>query len=266
MIPDSHTHTCFSFDSDASPESMCRAALVRGMSEIAITDHVDLNPLDGGYGYFQSDEQWEALARCRARLDGRVRVHIGLECGEPHRFPQEVSALLSAHSYDVILGSIHWMGNHSVETAEFFEGRDIHEGIILYLEELACLAREGDYDVLAHPDIIRRAVFRRFGWTDLDWTPYEAPMRRVLRTVAERGKALEVNTSYRRRGMGPPGPSVQVLRWFREEGGQFITLGSDAHRPEEVGADFGEALTMVRAAGFESITVFRHRMPHRIPV
>lgn len=266
VIPDSHTHTCFSFDSQALPEEVCRAAVARGMPDVALTDHVDLNPLDGGYGYFRPDEHWRGLQDCRARLNGRVRVHIGLECGEPHLFRQELSAITAAHEYDVILGSIHWVGDRPVETAAFFDGLDFHEGIALYLDELARLAEEGDYDVLAHPDIIRRAVFRRYGWAELDWTPHEARMRQVLRTVAERGKALEVNTSYRRRGMGPPGPSVQVLRWFREEGGRLVTLGSDAHRPEDVGADFGEALELVRAAGFESVAVFRGRKPYRIPM
>ena len=264
MIPDSHVHTCFSFDSRALPEAVCQAAIDRGMPEIALTDHVDMNPLDSGYGHFRPQEQWEGLVNCRARMNGRVHVHIGLECGEPHLFREGLSAVLSAHPYDVVLGSIHWVGHRPVETAGFFDGLDFHEGIVLYLDELARLAEEADYDILAHPDIIRRAIFHRFGWTEVDWTPYEAPMRRVLRAVAERGKALEVNTSYRRRGMGPPGPSVQVLRWFREEGGRFVTLGSDAHRPEDVGADFGEALAMVRAAGFEAITVFRQRRPYEV--
>lgn len=261
MVPDLHTHTHFSFDSRASPEDLCQAAIARGMAEIALTDHVDMNPLDGGYGYFRPEEQWEALVNCRARMNGRLHVRIGLECGEPHLFRPDLESILSAHPYDVVLGSLHWVGHRPVETAEFFNGLEFGEGIALYLAELTRLAEEADYDVLAHADIIRRAVFRRFGWMEVDWTPYEPQVRRALRAVAERGKALEVNTSYRRRGRGTPGPSVQMLRWFREEGGRFVTLGSDAHRPEEVGADFGEALAMVRAAGLEGITVFRQRQP-----
>lgn len=264
MIPDSHIHTHFSFDSQASPDDVCQAAIAREMPEIALTDHVDMNPLDGGYGYFRPEEHWRGIQDCRAQLNGRVRVHIGLECGEPHLFRRELNALTAAREYDVLLGSIHWVGNRPVETAAFFDGLDFHEGILLYLEALTRLAEEGDYDILAHPDIIRRAISHRYGRAEVDWTPYEAPMRRVLRAVAERGKALEVNTSYRRRGMGPPGPSVQVLRWFREEGGRFVTMGSDAHRPQDVGADFGEALAMVWAAGFESVAVFRRRQPYLV--
>lgn len=266
MVPDSHVHTHFSFDSQAAPDAVCEAAIARRMRELAITDHADLNPLDGGYGHFHPEDQWEGIIRCRAVWNGRITIRAGLECGEPHLFASELAPIISAHEYDVILGSIHWVGNRPVETAAFFDGIDFQDGIHLYLAELARVAEEADYDVLAHPDIIRRAVFHRFGWTELDWSPYEAPMRRVLRAVAGRERAIEINTSYVRRGMGPPGPSVQVLRWFREEGGRFVTLGSDAHRPEDIGAHFDQALKMVRAAGLEGVTVFRQRKPHLIRI
>ncbi|MCS7284036.1 MAG: histidinol-phosphatase HisJ family protein [Anaerolineae bacterium] len=264
--PDYHIHTRFSFDSRSSVEEVCEAALARGMTEIAVTDHVDLNPLDGGYGFFQSEEQWWALKEGQAKWNGRLTLRIGLECGEPHLFREEIRRILAAHEYDVVLGSLHWIGDRPTETADFFQGLTLEEGVSLYFAELARVAEEADYDVLAHLDIIRRAVYRRFGSGELDLRPFEAQVRRVLRAVAERGKGLEVNTSFRRRGMGKPGPSVEVLRWFREEGGQFVTLGSDAHRPQDVGADFSEAVAMVRAAGFSGVAVFRRRVPYLIPL
>ncbi len=266
LPPDFHIHTHFSFDSRSHVEEICIAAMARGIAEIAVTDHVDLNPLDGGYGFFRPEAQWQALREWQAKMDGRITLRIGLECGEPHRFREDLREILAAHEYDVILGSIHWVGERPVETEEFFQGLTLEGGIALYLEELARMAEEADYDVLAHPDIIRRAVYRRFGSGELDLKPFEAQVRRVLRIVAERGKGLEINTSFRRRGMGSPGPSLQVLRWFREEGGRFITLGSDAHRPEDVGADFAEAAALARAAGFDTVAVFRRRLPHRIPL
>lgn len=260
--PDFHIHTRFSFDSRSSVEEVCEAAIARGMQEIAVTDHVDLNPLDGGYGFFRPEEQWEALRDGQAKWNGRLALRVGLECGEPHHFGEGLREILAAREYDVVLGSLHWVGDRPTETAEFFQDLTLEEGVSLYFAELARVAEEADYDVLAHPDIIRRAIYRRFGSGDLDLKPFEAQVRRVLRAVAERGKALEVNTSFRRRGMGGPGPAVQVLRWFREEGGRFVTLGSDAHRPQDVGADFSEAVAMVRAAGFPGVTVFRQRVPY----
>jgi histidinol-phosphatase (PHP family) len=260
-IADYHTHTRFSCDSDATMEAICRAALARGMREIAITDHADFEPLDPCHGYFRPGPYWEAIDRCRATFEGRLTIRAGVECGESHLYRQEVAALLSAHDYDFVLGSLHWVDSRPTFDGAFFDGLRLEEGLALYFDELAHLAALGEYDVLAHPDIIRRAIYRRFGPTELDLSPYEPLVREVLRIVAERGKGLEVNTAYLRKGMGGPGPSVQVLRWFREEGGRIVTLGSDGHRPEHVGAGFDRALAMVREAGFERLTTFHRRTP-----
>jgi len=258
---DYHVHTHFSCDSDATVEAMCRAALAQGIAEIAITDHADFEPLDPCHGYFRPGPYWEAIERCRETFAGRLTIRAGIECGEAHVYRQEVEALLAAHDYDFVLGSLHWVNSRPTFNAAFFDGLTLDDGLALYFDELARLAAEGEYDVLAHPDIVRRAAYRRFGLGEVDLTLHEARVRRVLRTVAERGKGIEINTSYLRKGMGRPGPSVQMLRWFREEGGQIVTLGSDAHRPEHLGDGLDMALAALWTAGFKSATLFCRRKP-----
>jgi len=242
-------------------EAMCRAALARGIEEIAITDHADFTPQDPCYGYFRAERYWTALEQCREAFQGLLIIRAGIEVGEAHLYPEEVQVLLSGYEYDFVLGSLHWVDGRPLFEESFFNGLSLDDGLALYFEELARLAEEGEYDVLAHLDLIRRAAYRRFGLRELNLRPHEARVRRVLRAVAERGKGLEVNTAYVRKGIGDPGPSVQVLRWFREEGGQIVTLGSDAHRPEDVGLGLDRALAMVRKAGFEGVTLFCRRMP-----
>ncbi|MBN1954161.1 MAG: histidinol-phosphatase HisJ family protein [Anaerolineae bacterium] len=255
---DYHTHTRFSCDSDAAMEATCRAALQLGMREIAITDHVDFEPLDACRGYFRPELYWEEIEHCR-EIFGQLTIRAGVECGEPHLYRAQVTPLLAAHAYDVVLGSLHWAGSRPVFRADFFDGLTLDEGIDLYFDHLGRLAAEGEYDVLGHADYVRRAAARCFGLRELDLRPHEDRVRRALRTVAERGKGVEVNTSYRRKGGGEPGPSVQMLRWFREEGGEIVTIGSDSHAPGDVGADFARALAMVRAAGFERLATFARR-------
>jgi histidinol-phosphatase (PHP family) len=258
-IADYHTHTRFSCDSDAAMEAMCQAALKLGMREIAITDHADFEPLDVCCGYFRPEPYWATVRRCRSRFAGRLTIRAGIECGEAHVYRREIAALLSNHGYDVVLGALHWVDGRPTFDSAFFDDLSLDDGVALYFDELTRLAAEADYDVLAHIDIIRRAVHRRFGIGELDLRPHEASVRRALRSAAERGKGIEVNTSYLRKGMGAPGPSVTILRWFREEGGRIVTLGSDGHTPEQVGGGFDQALTMLRAAGFEHPATFEGR-------
>jgi len=257
--PDYHTHTRFSCDSDAAMEATCRAALACGMTEIAITDHADFEPLDPCYRYLRAEPYWKALNRCRDIFASQLTIRAGLECGESHIYRQEVEALLAAHEYDVVLGSLHWVGSRPTFSGSFFDGLTMDQGLEVYLDELALLAVAGEYDVLAHADIIRRAASQRFGVAEVDLSRHEERVRRVLRTVAERGKGIEINTAYLRKGQGPPGPSVQVLTWFRQEGGQIVTLGSDGHRPAEVGAGFAQALRMAQEAGFADLATLERR-------
>jgi histidinol-phosphatase (PHP family) len=258
-LPDYHVHTNFSCDSEASMESMCQAALKLGMREIAITDHADFEPRDVCSGYFRPALYWRTIERCRAIFEGQLTIRAGVECGESHVYRRQVGDLLSAHDYDFVLGSIHWVDSRPTFDAEFFKGLTLEEGVALYFDELARLAEEGEYDVLAHVDIVRRAAYRRFGHQRLDLAPHEARIRRVLRIVAERGKGIEINTGYVRKGMGDPGPSVEMLRWFREEGGRIVTLGSDGHKPRQVGSAFDQGVRALRQSGFDRPTTFERR-------
>ena len=263
---DYHVHSCCSCDSDSSLESICRAAVARGMREIAITDHVDFEPLDACSGFFRPTPYWRALRRCRARFDDRLAIRAGAECGEGHLYGDKLAKILSARPYDFVLGSLHWVGTRPTFHGRFFDDLDLGQGLTLYLEHLARLVEHADYDVLAHLDIIRRAAHRRFGVTQLDWRAHEEPLRAVLAALARRDKGMEVNTSFERLGMGSPGPPVEVLRWFRQEGGRLVTLGSDAHTVEDVGADLKGALAMVREAGFRELAVFEGRRPRLVGI
>jgi histidinol-phosphatase (PHP family) len=247
-------------------EDMCQAALELGMEEIAITDHADYEPLDVCSDYFRPEPYWQSIERCRNIFDGRLTIRAGVECGETHLYREEVGALISTYDYDVVIGSLHWAGDRPAFDGTFFDGLTLDEGLLLYFDHLTRLAADGEYDLLGHIDLIRRATDQRFGLPELNLELYEAQARALLRTVAERGKGIEVNTSYVFKGLGEPGPSTQVLRWFREEGGEIITLGSDGHYPDQVGAAFDRALDIVREAGFDQVTTFHGRSPIRTPL
>ena len=59
--------------------------------------------------------------------------------------------------------------------------------------------------------------------------------------------------------MGDPNPTLQVLRWYRELGGEVLTLGSDAHTTDSIGSCFDVALEMAQAAGFTRLATFEKR-------
>ena len=98
---------------------------------------------------------------------------------------------------------------------------------------------------------------RRRDGIDLSFADWEDRVRAIFTEVARTDHALEVNT---RRGRDldywPP-----LLRWFRECGGELVTVGADAHRPQDVAKGIPEALELLKAAGFRHVTTFAGRKP-----
>jgi histidinol-phosphatase (PHP family) len=264
MIPqDYHIHTNFSCDCRLTMLEMCRAAVEKGIPEIGFTDHFDLVPQDPCSAYFQADAWWEEITRCRDAFRKSLTIRAGIEIGEGHLFQQEVQQLYDSYSWDYSLGSLHWVGSGLVFDQAFFE-RPEKEVYQSYFTELARMAKDADYDVLAHMDVVKRYGYDAYGHFDPE--AYETEIRAILRTLAERGKALEVNTATLRRSVDETSPSEHVIRWFMEEGGRWVTIGSDAHRAAHIGDGLDQALRAVKSAGFQNLARFHERTPTAIAI
>ena len=238
-------------------EDVCQAAIARGLSEIAFTDHVDFGPVDP-QDYFRLDEYLAEIERCRAHYGDQLSIRAGVEMGEPHIFPQETQDVLAAGDFDFILGSAHYAaGMQPAWKAPFFE-QPLRQAYKAYFRQVVRLAAEGDFDVLAHLDLVKRDA-HKFGINYDGPEPYEDMIRTALRSIVKRGKGIEINTSPLHRGQAEPCPSLQILRWYREMGGQILTFGSDAHTANAVGACFDEAREMAQAAGFKRLARFEKR-------
>ena len=262
LPPDYHVHTRFSYDGKTEIAAACETAIARGMREIAFTEHVDFEPLDPTSGYFRPAAYVTEIERCRQVYGDALTIRAGVEVGEAHIYRQEVTALLEVYPFDFVLGALHWVDGRFALGADYFAGRTLDEGLQAYFADLARVAAETDYDALAHFDIVRRGVYRAFGLKALDYTPYEETIHRILHTLVERGKGLEINTSPCRNGMGEPNPTPEVLHWYRELGGEVLTFGSDAHDADAIGAGFDAALEMARLAGFTRLATFERRQIH----
>ena len=250
MIADNHVHSQWSWDADLGDmDTTCRRAVELGLPSIAFTEHTDW--VRGPEGVFDVAGYFDCIERCRSAYPG-LRILTGVELGEPHRYPQEASALLSA-GFERVLASVHcvdWRGSPTdASESGFLSASNVDRVFRLYLKEVfALLTSDQDFEVLAHLDYPKRY------WpadTLYDEATYEDEFRLVLRAAAARGVAIEVNTT---RGREPsrflcPGP--RVLRWWREEGGEAISFGSDAHSPEHLATGFTLAREVATAAGFK---------------
>lgn len=264
MIPqDYHIHSAYSADSKASMEEMCRRAVTLGIPEIGFADHYDLHPDENPRDWLRLVPWVEELEKCRSAFAGSLVIRAGIEIGEPHLFQAETSAMLARAPFDYAIGSLHWIGRSMVFRLEYFE-RPPEEAFGLYFEELERMTRIGGFDVLGHLDVPARTSFELYG----GYNPrsYESLIRPVLKNCIDHGIALDVNTSGLRRRAQVLLPGLEILRWYVEMGGRHVTLGSDAHRVEQVGMHLDVALETLRQAGLTHLTQFELRRPRLVPI
>jgi len=270
MVPhDYHLHSRFSVDCDAPMAEMCRAAVAKGIPEIGFTEHYDLHPLENPRDWFRL-EPWAAeLERCRAEFDGGLVIRAGIEIGEPHLFQAEAQAMLARHPFDYALGSLHWVGQEVVFDERYF-ARPADQAFRRYFEELEQMTRAGGFDILSHFDVPVRTAYGIYG--GYDPRDYEDYIRPILRNCVARGIALDINTAMLRRRVRSNHawplltPGLPILRWYAEMGGERVTLGSDAHRPEHLGAHLDVALDAAQEAGLKYVTQFEARQAKLIRI
>jgi histidinol-phosphatase (PHP family) len=202
VAPDYHIHSSFSCDGKSGMAAICQAAASAGIAEIAFTEHADFEPQDECCGRLDVEAYLREIERCRALLGDRLTIRAGLEVGEPHIYGEEVAAILAAHQFDLVLGSLHWLQGKLVLEADFFAHRTLEDGLRAYFSELHELVASADFDVLAHFDVVRRGAYRAFGPIQLDYAAHEGVIRSILGQLVAPGKVLEVNSSGCWRGPG----------------------------------------------------------------
>jgi histidinol-phosphatase (PHP family) len=254
---DYHVHSLFSGDNDSPMQSMCEAAAARGIPEICFAEHFDVHPKEPRRLSFPL-EAWAAeLVRCRDIFRGRLVVRAGLEVGEPHRAPAAVRAMLDRYDFDLVIGSLHWVGDDLVFDAGFFD-RPMDAGYSAYFAELERMTEAGGFDVLGHLDVVARFGFEV--WGRYEPRRYETSIRKSLAHCIERGIALDINAGCMRRRLGRTNPHPDILRWYVEMGGAHVVFSSDAHAPEHVGLHLDAAVAIARTAGLANYVAYAGRV------
>lgn len=269
IIADYHMHTTVSPDGANSMEEMCAAAVERGLSEIAFTDHFEIytpgfpgskySP-PGQFTLAYLEEYRRRFERCREEWGGRIALKSGIELGQPQEDPAFAQKALAVMPFDFVLCSQHKVHNIDFSQRDYRRGAERNAELLrMNLDALARLADTGDFDCVAHIDLIKRYAARQGVWVTL--MEEREAFGAILRRLIERGKGIEINTSGFRQGMGEPVPAVEVLKLYRSLGGEIITFGSDAHRAEDVAADFEAARQVALAAGFRAAARYTRRKP-----
>lgn len=258
---DFHMHSTLSYDSQSSLRDMVLAAQARNLLEICFTEHWDDIVGDDKHPeHFSID----AYAAAHRELEPSITVRRGIEVGLLSDNQKSVQAAVRQYPFDYVIGSVHCVGNEDLYFPNFWKDKSVQEAEQLYLEyTLACVQKHTEYDVLGHLTYISKAPFHP-SHTQVSLSTHKELIAEILRTLAQKGKGLEVNTSGLR-VCDDYLPSMEFVRLFRDLGGEIITVGSDAHIPDHVGMHTGQAIHEI-AAIFGYVCTFARRQPifHRV--
>lgn len=264
---DFHLHSCFSGDSDAPMGEIIQKAISLGLTHICFTEHYDPDFVypAGESGTFElnTDSYLYDLLRFREKYYGQIQIMFGVELGLQPHLRDALEFYTENHDFDFIIGSSHICNRKDPYYPEFFEGRSEDEAHQEYFESiLECVKETPYFDVYGHLDyVVRYGPTKNQNYT---YQKHADIIDRILRAIVESGKGIELNTSGFRSGLGQPNPCVDILKRYKELGGEIITVGSDTHKPEHVGADFDKACTILKDCGFQYYTLFEKRAPEFI--
>ena len=247
LFLDSHIHTVFCRHAAGSLDEYAAQARKRGLDGLAITCH---SPLPNGWSpevrmeASQFEAYLDAVAAAARTWRGRVRILTGLECDYTPGLEGWLRNLTDRRPFDYLLGSVHPHLAPFLEKASPAKMLDLQR---IYFDHLALAAESGLFHALAHPDVVK-------SYYPESWRPAAIMdhVRRTLDRIAAAGTLLELNTSGLHKAYPEMNPSLEILREMRARG-IGVVIGSDAHRPDQVGAHFEQALDCLREAGYSSI-------------
>jgi histidinol-phosphatase (PHP family) len=257
MIADYHIHTGLCPHAKGEPREYVERAIGLGMAEMGFAEHLPFvagwRPLhdltdDWAMGLDEVDDyvsQVQVLAREYA---GDLRILVGIEADYIEETLDETAEVLASYPFDYVIGSVHIVGERfAFDHPEMRDRLPAYGFERIFLESLALAERaaaSGLFDVIGHLDHAKK-----LGPRPRDDAAVAAAASAALRAVAAAGIALELNTAGLRRPVGEAYPAPGLLAEARALGIP-LTLGSDAHRPQEVGWAFDEAAVTAREAGY----------------
>lgn len=261
---DCHTHTQFSHDSVCPPSKSLEAAIFKGLDGFALTDHCDIE-----YCLRQDIKTpiLQSVAAAHA-LDEQSSLTVlkGIEIGEALWHPSHAEEMLHSANFDIIIDSVHAVRypNFTIPFAQIdfssFSEDEIDAYLKTYFEDLYETVDTLDFDVLAHLACPLRYICGKFS-RSVNLEKYADSVAAILRRVIDKHIALEVNTSC----LGTPYsrllPEDGILKKYKQLGGQLITLGSDAHIPENFAHEFQTAAAVLRQIGFTQAYYYKNRTP-----
>lgn len=249
-------------------ERYVERAIESGLAELGFSDHLFMYWLppehrdpELGMAEWEHDFYIEDVERCRARYASDISIRLSTEADYIPGHERELERILRGYDWDYVIGSVHFIGEWGFDDSRYtsqFAEWSIDELYATYFSLVGASAETGLFDTIGHSDLVKKFGHRP-SLDPLEW------YATVAARLASAGVCVEVNTAGLRKPVGEMYPHPDLLRAYHAAGVP-VTLGSDAHAPDEVAADFNSACELLRSASYDSFVRFERRRRTRLPL
>jgi len=257
---DFHIHTHYSSDSRETMEAHIQQAIQLNLKEICFTDHVEFDPAPPFVEEFPDVKAYSAeIKRLQEMYKNKLQIRKGCEIGYQPHVLDRMNAYATSTDFDFIIASLHGVDKLDLHTGPYFKGKTQEEAATRYFEAYyQCVKDNPIYSVLGHFDLLKR--YEPFDGTKLFKDNYDI-IKTTFQLLISNGKGIEINTSGHRYRLGHTLPTLDILKLYKQLGGEIITTGSDAHRKQDLAMEFDGAHALLREAGFDYYTRFEGMKP-----
>lgn len=264
---DYHIHSTFSTDGYMTMDEACLQAIEVGLKEIAITDHMDIDEPDNPDAFQIKDlnEYIRELEKVKTKYQDRIKIKTGVEIGLQNWTLDQASSIASDYPFDFIIASVHLVDGIDPYFKKYYDNRDkIKSYTDYYKTVLELLEDYDDFNVIGHLDYLRR--YSPYEYHPEDHLIGRELIEAIFTMLIDKGKGIEINTAGYKHYSKQPHPHPDILKWFRELGGEIVTIGSDAHVTKYVGYETKRALEWLKYAGFDYVASFTKMQPEFIKI
>ncbi|SFB75991.1 histidinol-phosphatase HisJ family protein [Butyrivibrio sp. YAB3001] len=265
---DYHLHTHHSGDSSAPMKDMIESAISHGLGEICFTEHMDMDfpvfkdvpkdtftlivpPYHDEVSFYQNEYK------------DKINIKYGVELGLQPQIKDINRKFINDNDFDFVIGSIHLVDKKDpYYYPDYWEKENEDQVIARYFElTIECLQDFDDFDVLGHLDYIVRYTPSK--GANYSYDKYKELIDEILRIIIKKGKGLDFNSKALFYG-GSPNPNPDILRRYKELGGEIITFGSDAHVPEGIAGAFDKMRDIALSCGFDHYYTYEKKTPSAV--
>ncbi|MCK5707771.1 MAG: histidinol-phosphatase HisJ family protein [Candidatus Aureabacteria bacterium] len=245
-MQDWHIHNFVSHDASGHVDDFVISALEKGLDTIVFANHPErMNSLNSDFEINMDllldllKKEKEEIDIAREKYGERLKIYQGIELENRESLKKSNEILLEKYKFDVVIGSCHVIGKHSVSSNRHlfqFEKTDEDTMYNLFFDEALKLIESFPFQILGHFDIVKRYGVVYYGTFNLE--KYLSRINEIFNLLKEKNIGLEINTSGLFQNPKDSYPSEDIALKALEKGVPFVVTGSDAHKPADIARGF----------------------------